>query len=109
MIVPIEVKELYTSSLENRKSLTIIKTVRADGHRTLPPFIITPRAKIIENWIAVELVGNKTLDYSLTGYINNEIIMEYAKHLIKYTNAGPSKPWKLLLLDGYESHRYEPF
>ena len=109
VIVPTEVKELYTSSPENRKSLTIIETVRADRHRTLPPFIITPRAKIIENWIATELVGNETLDYSPTGYINNDIIMEYAKHLIKYTNAGPNKPWKLLLLDGHESHRYKPF
>jgi len=47
--VPIEVKELYTASPENRKSVTIIETIYADSREPLPPFIITPRKKIIDN------------------------------------------------------------
>jgi hypothetical protein len=35
VVVPIEVKEMYTSSLENRKSITIIKAVSA--YRREPP------------------------------------------------------------------------
>ncbi|RKF76592.1 putative sda1 domain protein, partial [Golovinomyces cichoracearum] len=96
VIVPIEVKELYTASSENRKS-------------TLPPYIIAPGKKIMDNWIASELVGDEGIDCSPTGYINNDIIMKYADHLIKYSHAGRNKPWKLLLLDGHESHRYDPF
>jgi hypothetical protein len=42
VIVPTEVKELYTSSPKNRKSVTIIETIVADGREPLPPFIITP-------------------------------------------------------------------
>jgi hypothetical protein len=38
--VPIEVKELYTASLENRKSVTVIETAIVDGREPLPPFII---------------------------------------------------------------------
>ena len=49
MIVLIEVKEFYTSSLENRKPLTIIKIVRVDRKKPFPLFVITPSAKIIEN------------------------------------------------------------
>jgi hypothetical protein len=48
--VPIEVKELYTASPENRKSVTIIETIQADGREPLPPFIITPGQKIMDNW-----------------------------------------------------------
>jgi hypothetical protein len=109
VIVPIEVKELYTASPENRKSVTIIETVRADGRKTLPPYIITPGKKIMDNWIHENLNGDERVDCSDTGYINNRIIMDYANHLIQHSHAGPDKPWKLLLCDGHESHRYDPF
>ena len=60
VIVPTEVKELYTSSPENRKSVTIIETIVADGREPLPPFIITPGKKIMDNWVAEELVGKSS-------------------------------------------------
>ena len=47
--MPIEVKELYTASPENRKLVTIIETIHTDGREPLPPFIIAPRKKIIDN------------------------------------------------------------
>jgi hypothetical protein len=47
--MPIEVKELYTASPENRKSVTIIETIHANSRKPLLPFIITPRKKIIDN------------------------------------------------------------
>ncbi|XMA11516.1 hypothetical protein WAI453_004307 [Rhynchosporium graminicola] len=109
VIVPFEVKELYTASPENRKSVTIIETVRGDGRKTLPPYIIAPGKKIMDNWIASELVGDEQLDCSPTGYINNSIMMDYGDHLIKYSHAGSDKPWKLLLLDGHEAHKFDPF
>jgi hypothetical protein len=40
VVVPIEVKELYTASPENRKSVTVIETAIADGREPLLPFII---------------------------------------------------------------------
>ncbi|KAG4427164.1 hypothetical protein IFR05_017353 [Cadophora sp. M221] len=49
VIVPTEVKELYTASPQNRKSLKVLETIRGDGKKTLPPFIITPGEKIMEN------------------------------------------------------------
>ena len=109
VIVPTDVTELYTASPENRKSVTIVETVFADGREPLPPFIITPGKKIMENWVSDNLKGTERITCSPTGYTNNEIVMEYLDHLIEYTRAGPTKPWKLLLLDGHESHHYEPF
>jgi hypothetical protein len=49
IMVPIEVKEMYIASPKNRKSITIIETVIADGREPLPPFIITPSKKIMDN------------------------------------------------------------
>ena len=49
VIVPIEVKELYTASPENRKSVTIIETIHANSREPLPPFIIASRKKIMDN------------------------------------------------------------
>ena len=37
IVVPIEIKELYTSSPENRKSVTIIESISADGRPPPPP------------------------------------------------------------------------
>lgn len=109
VIVPIQVKELYTASPENRKSVTILETIYADGREPLPPFIIAPGTNIMENWIAKELKGEEVITCTPTGYINNDKIMEYAEHLVKHTRAGPTKPWKILLLDSHESHVFPPF
>jgi hypothetical protein len=49
IIVPVEVKELYTASPENRKSVTVIETAIADGREPLPPFVIAPGQKIMDN------------------------------------------------------------
>ncbi|CZT10225.1 uncharacterized protein RAG0_14759 [Rhynchosporium agropyri] len=93
----------------SRKTVTIIETIRGDGKKTLPAFVICPGEMIMENWISINLSGEETITFSSTGYINNSIIMEYAYYLIKHSHAGPEKPWKLLLLDGHESHYYKQF
>jgi hypothetical protein len=74
-VVPVEVKELYTLSPKNRKSVTIIKTIIVDGREPLPPFVIVPRKKIIRNWIQAELIRTKEIVCSPTGYTNNQIAM----------------------------------
>ena len=36
IIVPSDIKEHYTASLENRKSVTIAETIKADGKDDIP-------------------------------------------------------------------------
>ena len=109
VIVPVEVKELYTASLENRKSVTIIETIHADGREPIPPFVIVPGKKIMDAWVSENLIGTEHIECTPTGYTNNDVVMKYLDHLIQYSRAGPNKPWKMLLLDGHESHVYKPF
>ena len=42
IVVPFNVKEIYTASLENRKSIIIIKTIIANGREPLLLFVIAP-------------------------------------------------------------------
>ena len=109
IIVPIGVDDQYSSSPENRKSITIIETIRADGSKTLPPFIIAPGAYIMENWIATELEGDEKLCVTTSGYTSNEVALQYLDHCIEYSGAGPEKHWRILLLDGHESHQSNAF
>jgi len=82
IIVPSDVKEHYSASPENRKSVTIIETISADGKKPIPPFIIVPGIKIMENWITVELVGEERVACTPTGYTNNDLGLQYLDHLI---------------------------
>ena len=50
VVVPIDVKELYCSSPENRMQLTIIESVAADGSPLIPPTIICPGKRFMESW-----------------------------------------------------------
>jgi hypothetical protein len=109
VIVPSKVKELYTASPENRKSVTVIKTIIANGREPLPPFIIAPGKKIMDNWISKKLIRKERIAATPTGYTNNQITLQYMDHLIKESRAGPEKPWKLLLLNGHESHMTDEF
>jgi hypothetical protein len=49
VIIPIKVKEIYIASLKNRKLVTIIKTIYANGREPLPPFVIAPSKRIIDS------------------------------------------------------------
>jgi len=40
VLVSVDIKELYSLSPEDRKSLTIIEDISADGAKPIPPVII---------------------------------------------------------------------
>jgi hypothetical protein len=109
IVVPSDIKEMYTASPKNRRSVTIVEAIRADGSDPPPPFIIVPGQKIMENWVILELVGQERIATTPTGYTNNEVALLYLDHLIQYVRAGPNKPWKILLLDSHESHKTDEF
>ncbi|RPA94213.1 hypothetical protein L873DRAFT_1939923 [Choiromyces venosus 120613-1] len=75
IVVPTEVKELYTASPENQKSLMIIEAICADGTPPPPPVIICPGEKIMESWIHENLTGAEVITISPTGYDNENIAL----------------------------------
>jgi hypothetical protein len=101
--------ELYKVSPENRKSVTVCEVIRVDGSEPPPPFIIVPGQKTMEAWITEELIGEERIKTTPTGYTNNDVALQYLDHLILHLRAGPTKPWKILLLDSHESHKTDAF
>ena len=108
VMVPKCVKELYTSSPENRVSITVIETINAAGNYQ-PPFIILPGQKLMDNWAHPNLEDNAWVTTSPTGYISNEAMLEYLDHFIKFSDSGTGKPWSMLLLDGHKCHYSNEF
>ena len=101
VVVPTHVKGLYTASPENRKSITIIETICADGRPPIPPIVICPGEKIMESWVSDNLLGAEVIVVSQTGYTNEKIALAWLDHFIKHVDAGPDKHWRMLLLDGH--------
>ncbi|RPB00017.1 hypothetical protein L873DRAFT_1681667, partial [Choiromyces venosus 120613-1] len=93
------------TSPENRKSLTIIEAICADGIPLPPPVIICLGEKIIESWIHENLTGVEVITVSPTGYTTENIALAWLDHFIKYIEAGPDKHWHMLLVDGHITHR----
>lgn len=98
IIVPVEVKEIYSISPEDRKSLTIIEDIAANGRNPVPPFIIVQGKYHMQDWY-IDLKNRECVALSEKGFTNDEIALQWLDHFIKYTNSGPGKAWRLLLLD----------
>ena len=109
VIVPTEVKELYTASPENCKSLTIIETICADGHLPPPPVVICPGEEIMENWIHDNLTGAEVIAVLQTGHTNEKVALAWLTHFIRHAGAGPNKHWRIVLLDGHITHCQDDF
>jgi len=109
VIVPTEIKELYTASPENCKSITILETICADGSPPLPPVVICPGEKIMEHWVQDNLTGVEVIAVSQTGYTNESIAVSWLDHFIKHVDAGPEADWRILLLDGHTTHHKDDF
>jgi hypothetical protein len=108
VIVPTYIKEMYTGIPENRKSLTIIESVSANG-RAIPPTVIVPGWKHMENWFSAHMTGHELITLSPTGYTNEGICLEWLDHFIKHNSCGPNEKWNILLVDGATCHEAPRF
>ena len=101
VIILIKVKELYTTSPENQKSITIIEAICIDRSELPPLMIICLGQRIIESWIHNNLLGNEVIAQSATRYTNKAITVAQLQHFITFIKARQDKSQKLLLLDGH--------
>jgi hypothetical protein len=93
---------------ENRKSITVIESICAIG-TNIPPIIIVQGRQHMESWYHERLQGDELVLLSDTGYTNSELAMIYLEHFIRHTNAGPTQPTKILLMDSHTSHTSPEF
>ncbi|RFU30219.1 hypothetical protein B7463_g6116, partial [Scytalidium lignicola] len=105
VLVPIEVTELYSLSPENRRSVTLIETISANGKAPIPPVIIVQGKYHMNSWYeGGNLDGSELIHLSENGYTTDHIGLRFLHHFIQHTKASSDKPWKLLLMDNQSSH-----
>jgi hypothetical protein len=89
VIILIGIKEIYVGIPENRISLTIIKSISANG-KAIPLVVIIPGTMIIGKWFNKKITGYKVITVSLTSYTNEGICMAWLDYFIKHHNYSPN-------------------
>jgi hypothetical protein len=79
----------------------LVQGVGATGKR-IPPFLIFAGKVLISNWFTEDLPRDWVIQVSPTGWTNNDLALAWLKHFDSH--AKPVGVYRLLIIDGHESH-----
>src|SRR6478735_8016307 len=93
----------------NREWITVIEGVNAEG-QLIPPFIIGAGKDHLATWYEeCDLPGDWVIALSENGWTNNNLGLEWLKHFDRVTAKRTNSRYRLLILDGHESHHSVEF
>jgi hypothetical protein len=93
----------------NREWVTVIEGINAAGW-AIPPFIIVTGKNHLRNWYeGSSLPSDWAIATTQNGWTNNETGFEWLKHFDEHTINRSVGTYRLLILDGHESHRSADF
>jgi hypothetical protein len=92
----------------DREWVTVIQGVCAAGW-PIPPYVILKAKHHQSVWYSKEIPEDWMLAVSDNGWTTNEHGIEWIKHFNSYTKARCIGSWRLLILDGHESHHSPEF
>ncbi|KAF6514205.1 hypothetical protein HZS61_006461 [Fusarium oxysporum f. sp. conglutinans] len=93
----------------NREWITVIEGINAEG-QSIPPFIIGAGKDHLANWYQeCDLPGDWVIALSENGWTNNNLGLEWLKHFDRATAKRTNSRYRLLILDGHESHHSVEF
>jgi len=102
-------RPLTQASSSNRELVTVIETISGDGG-VLPPMIIVPGALHMEDWYTRTAVpDNFLIGLSDSGYSNDRFALKWLYHFEAFSSKRQVGAWRLLILDGHESHTTREF
>ena len=93
----------------NREWVTNIQSICAAGYATLSFIIYKGRVHISAWYEEVGIPRNWKVSVSENGWTNNELGVAWLKHFDAYTKTRQVGQWRLLILDGHESHQSQDF
>ncbi|PQE28657.1 hypothetical protein CJF32_00011400 [Rutstroemia sp. NJR-2017a WRK4] len=114
VVVPVEVTEVYEETPENRRSMTVMETICADGTAVYPMVIISGKQHM-ESWWELRQPdeGEESYVLSKSGFTNDQLTMKWFKHFLAQIGREvqledtTALPWKMVLLDNHGSHLQE--
>ena len=93
----------------NREWVTVIQAVCADGW-SIPPFTIVKGAYILDSWYReFKLPRGWRIAVSDNGWTTNKNGLDWIKHFNTHTEGRKIGGYRLLILDGHESHHSAEF
>jgi hypothetical protein len=93
----------------NQEWVTVIKGINAVGW-AIPPFIIVIGKHHLRNWYeGSSLPTDWAITTTQNGWTNNQTGLEWLKHFDEHTINRSISYYRLLILDGHESHRSADF
>jgi hypothetical protein len=93
----------------NRKWITVIQTINAEG-QAIEPFIIGTGQNHLASWHEEStLPCDWVIVMSQNGWTNNELGLEWLKDFDRRTADRSVGSYRLLILDGHESHHSVQF
>jgi hypothetical protein len=87
----------------NREWVTVIQGVNAQGW-SIPPFVIFSGQYHLSAWYSDDTPKDWVLTLSDNGWTTNELEFEWLQHFEKHTKSRTIGGWRLLIIDGHESH-----
>ncbi|KAJ3469699.1 hypothetical protein MRS44_003764 [Fusarium solani] len=88
----------------NREWITVIQAINAEG-QAIQPFIIGAGQYHLANWYRESnLPGDWVIATTQNGWTDNETGLEWLKHFDRCTAKRSNSRYRLLILDGHESH-----
>ncbi|KAH7462316.1 hypothetical protein FOMA001_g18693 [Fusarium oxysporum f. sp. matthiolae] len=88
----------------NREWITVIQAVNAEG-QSIAPFIIGSGQYHLANWYReCNLPGDWVIALSENGWTNNQLGLDWLQHFDRSTKDRSVGSYRLLILDGHESH-----
>ncbi|SCO92408.1 related to transposase [Fusarium oxysporum] len=93
----------------NREWVTAIQAINAEG-QAIDPFIVVAGQYHLANWYQdSNLPGTWAIATTANGWTDNETGLDWLKHFNRYTTDRSVGPYRLLILDGHESHQSADF
>jgi hypothetical protein len=93
----------------NREWATVIQGVNSTGW-AIPPFIILAAQYHLANWYTeCNLPADWVITTTDNGWTTNEVGLDWIKHFNQYTAPRTKGKYRLLILDGHESHHSTEF
>jgi DDE superfamily endonuclease len=93
----------------NREWVTAIQAACTDGW-SLPPFVVVRGTYILDSWYdEFKLPRGWRISVSDNGWTTNEIGLDWIKHFELYTQPRKVGVYRLLILDGHDSHHSTEF
>ena len=88
----------------NREWVTLIQGVCSDGW-CVPPFIVVKGAYHLTNWyVDSTLPRDWVIKPTPNGWTDNETGLDWIRHFNKHTASRVTGRYRLLVIDGHESH-----